>query len=488
MIERIKNLFFKNTTARQTITKNIFWLSLSQIGSRLIRAIIIIYAARVLGASEYGVFSYVLGFAGFFTLFSDIGVNPLLTRNIASHPEKRDEYFSASFWIKIFLLLFTALLVVFIAPHFTNIEEAKSLIPFVAFLVIFDGLRELATAYLRGIEKMEREALILIVMNVTIVIAGFIILSISPTSKSLILSYIASVGVSAGLAILILKDQFFKIFRLFNKNLIRETLYACWPIVFSTMLGVFMLNTDLIMLGWWRSAEEIGYYSAGQRIIQILYTLPGLLAAGIFPAISRIVKQKDEQKERILNEKTMAIIFFIAIPLVIGGIILSQPIFKLVFGEEYLPGVPAFQILIVTFLIISPSILMSNLILAHNQQRKVLKYIAAGSLGNIVFNILLIPAYGIIGSAIATVIALLLNSGPTWHHLKKINNFYTIRHLKKIAISAIIMGVFSFVLNKIGINVVINIIASGGVYLGLLYILKENILQEIKSIIAGIKR
>ena len=131
---------------------------------------------------------------------------------------------------------------------------------------------------------------------------------------------------------------------------------------------------------------------------------------------------------------------------------------------------------------------MSNLILAHNQQRKVLKYIAAGSLGNIVFNILLIPAYGIIGSAIATVIALLLNSGPTWYHLKKINNFYTIRHLKKMIVSAIIMGIFSFILNKIGINVIINIIASGGIYFGLLYILKEKILEEIKPIIKSIKR
>ncbi|PIY59464.1 flippase, partial [Candidatus Wolfebacteria bacterium CG_4_10_14_0_8_um_filter_37_11] len=48
--------------------------------SRLIRAAIIIYAARVLGAAEYGIFSYVLSFAGFFTIFADLGVSPLMTR------------------------------------------------------------------------------------------------------------------------------------------------------------------------------------------------------------------------------------------------------------------------------------------------------------------------------------------------------------------------------------------------------------------------
>lgn len=324
-------------------------------------------------------------------------------------------------------------------------------------------------------------------MNITIVIAGFIILSISPNSKSLIFSYIASVGVSAGLAIFITKNQFSKVFQLFNKNLIYEIFHACWPIAFSGMLGIFMLNIDIIMLGWWRSAEEIGYYSAGQRIIQVLYTLPSLLAAGIFPALSRIVKEKNQLREKILNEKSITIALSITIPLVIGGIILGQPIFKLVFGEEYLPGVLAFQILMSTFLITSPSILMSNLVLAHNQQRKILKYIAIGSLGNVIFNILLIPTYGIAGSAVATVIALLLNGVPTWYHLKKISNFYIVRHLKKIAVSAIVMGIFTFILNKTELNVFINIILSAGVYLGLLYILKEKILEEIKPLIKAVK-
>lgn len=484
MITRLKELLFQNRNLRQTIVKNVFWLSVGQIGSRLIRAAIIIYAARILGAAEYGIFSYVLGFAGFFTLFADIGVSQLLTRNIANHPEKRNEYFTSSFWIKIFLLLITALFVVFIAPYFTNIEKAKILIPLVAFLVIFDGIRDFAIAYLRGIEKMEREAMIIIVMNIIIVIAGFVILNISPTSKSLILSYIASVGVSAILAIFILKNQFLKIFRLFNKKLISETLRACWPIAFSGMLGVFMLNTDLIMLGWWRTPEEIGYYSASQRIVQVLYTLPALLAAGIFPALSRIIKQKNQEKEKMLNEKSMTIVFFIAIPLVVGGIILGKPIFELIFGKEYLPGVPAFQILILTSFLIFPGIILSNLILAHNQQKKVIGYVAAGSFGNIIFNALLIPIYGIIGSAIATIIALLLNFGLTWRHIKKISNFHTFRHLKKIIASAAIMGIFGFVFNQLGLNVIINIIISAIIYFGILYLLKENILEELKSLLS----
>src|SRR3989344_6207032 len=150
MINRLKELLFQNKSTRQTIAKNIFWLSIGQVGSRLIRAIIIIYAARVLGAAEYGIFSYVLGLAGFFTIFADLGISPLMTREIASHPEKRSTYFASTFWIKIFLLAITSALIIFIAPKFSNIEKAIVLLPFVALLVIFDNLRDFILAYFRG--------------------------------------------------------------------------------------------------------------------------------------------------------------------------------------------------------------------------------------------------------------------------------------------------------------------------------------------------
>ena len=136
MISRLKDLLFTNRSAKQTIVKNVFWLSVGQIGSRLIRAAIIIYAARVLGAAEYGIFSYVLGLAGFFTIFADLGVSPLMTREIAGHPDKRATYFVNALWLKNILLAITAVLIIFVAPKFSNIEAAIALLPFVALLVL----------------------------------------------------------------------------------------------------------------------------------------------------------------------------------------------------------------------------------------------------------------------------------------------------------------------------------------------------------------
>lgn len=487
MLLRLKELLFTNRSARQTIAKNVFWLSLSQIGSRLIRAIIIIYAARILGATEYGVFSYVLGLAGFFTIFADLGVSPLMTREIAGHPEKRATYFASALRIKAILISVTATLIIFIAPKFSNIEEAIVLVPFVALLIFFDNLRDFIFAYFRGIEKMEREAFLVILMNTAIAITGFIILNFYQTAGALLFSYITSVAILSITALYFTKDLIRGIFKNFDKEIFKQFISDSWPFAFTGLFGIFMLNIDIVMLGWWRTAEEIGYYSASQRVVQILYTLPAILASSAFPAIARFIKQKEIDRARNLNEKSISALYFIAVPLTIGGIILNASLIKFIFGQEYLPASASFQILIATLLIHFPGAILGNLIMAHNQQKQLVKYVIIGSASNVIFNVLLIPFFGISGAAIATLISQFAYFTPIWIRIKQTSNFYTIHHLKKIIAGAIIMGIFSFLLNKSGLNVIINIIISSGIYFGTLYLMKEKIIDEIKELFTKIK-
>jgi len=482
MVNRLKELLFENRTVRQTVAKNVFWLSAGELGSRVFRAFIIIYAARVLGAAEYGVFSYVMALAGFFTLFSDIGVNPLLTREVAKKPDEAPYYFASTFWIKIALLVFTAILVIFVAPYFSRIEAAKAILPFAALLICFDGLRGLTTAFFRGKEKMELEALVIAATNVTITVFGFIILYFSASAKTLTITYVLSAGAGTLLGVIILKEQFKKVFAFFKKELVPRILKAAWPIAIISIIGVFMLQIDILMLGYFRSAAEVGYYSVGQRVVQLLYLLPMILASSFFPVLSRFVGQQNNEKAKSLMERGMATVFLIAIPLATGGVILGRSIIDFLFGGEYSPSVSAFQILIFTVLLIFPATLIGNYILAYDKQKKLAPNTAIGALCNVIFNAFLIPPFGIVGAATATVSANLIYHSLNWRLAKKINNFYTLRHLPKIIAAVIVMGIFSFALNKFEINVIVNLIISAGIYLGILYLLKENTVNEIKEL------
>ncbi|MDO8752118.1 MAG: flippase, partial [Candidatus Wolfebacteria bacterium] len=338
MRNRIKELLFQNKSPRQTIAKNVFWLSFSQLGSRLIRSFLIIYAARLLGTSEFGVFSYALGVAGFFMTFADIGINPLLTRNVARHPNEQHAYFSVSFFLKAFLLILTASLILFVAPHFSKIEGAILLIPFIAILAVFDGIREFAIAFFRAKEKMELEALVSMLTNVSITVFGFWILGRSATAHDFTISYALSAGTGVVVALFLLRKEFRLIFSSFQKRLLRPIIADALPTAFVSLIGMFMLNVDIMVLGWLKTASEVGFYSSGQRIVQLLYTIPAILASSIFPALSRFAGEKNTNAIQTLTEQSLTTVFMFSLPLTIGGVVLAGPIIHFLYGAGYAPA------------------------------------------------------------------------------------------------------------------------------------------------------
>jgi len=106
--------------------------------------------------------------------------------------------------------------------------------------------------------------------------------------------------------------------------------------------------------------------------------------------------------------------------------------------------------------------------------------VALTALGNVIFDLILIPRFGIAGSAAGTIIAQAACNFLIWNMIKKVNQFQTIIYLKKIFFASIVLGILCFVFNRIGVNVFINILISAAIYFGLLFILKEKILEELK--------
>ncbi len=478
---RLKELFLKNTSTRQTFVKNTFWLSMGEVGSRILRAIVVIYAARVLGAAGYGAFSYLVGLAGFFTIFADIGVRQIMIRSVSQHPDKADAYFATAFWLKVALLVVTSLIVIFVAPQFSKIPEAAALLPLVALLTIFDNVREFSAGYFRGRERMQFETLLTFSTNIAIMLFGFIILFAAPTVTAFTLTYVLAAGVGTVLGIVLLRREFAKVIAAFNPALIMPILRAAWPVALLGSLGAFMLNTDVVVLNFYRTAAEIGYYAADQKIVQLLYIIPTIIAAGAFPVFSRFV-QEERPRIRALFEKVVRITFLLALPIVVGGLVLAPSIIRFLYGSSYLPATSAFRLLLLTPLILFPGVIMSNFLLARNEQKRIAPFVIGTSVGNILFDMLLIPPYGIAGSAVATLLAQLIYNGGVYLTMRRLMPFSLTARLSIPVSSVVFMGISAIALQFFDVNVVANVIISLAIYIGLLYLLGEDLVDEFKKV------
>jgi O-antigen/teichoic acid export membrane protein len=483
MLKKVKDFLFSSSSGASLIAKNTTWLFIGEIVGRLVRFWIVIYSARVLGAGEYGVFSYALTLSAFASIFADIGISALITRETSKNPGRQQELFNIGIFAKLILivLITTALLV--ISPLVGNVPGSLALIPLIIAMFFFDSLRDFVFSIYRAREKMYFEAGIKILMNVLITGAGFIALQYSQSAYAISVGYVIGSGITCLMALFTL-SPLIKGFRLNHVNFVSlwQIFKLAWPIGLLQLLGAIMINTDMAMLGWWRSPEELGYYGAVQKIILLLYIIPSLFSSATFPAFSRFAISSTESFRRLF-EKSVAISFGFALPMFAGIALLSGKIVTLLFGTEYLPGATALTLLSFTLLIVFPSTLFSNALFAFNKQKLFLWFVFVGVVLNAIGNYLLIPRFGIEGASYATIFSQLITNFFVWRALLKTLDFSIIPRLYKLFLSTIVMSFcvifFMQLINQTYLLIILGVAS----YVLSLVILKEPLLKEMKELV-----
>jgi O-antigen/teichoic acid export membrane protein len=98
----------------------------------------------------------------------------------------------------------------------------------------------------------------------------------------------------------------------------------------------------------------------------------------------------------------------LAIPIVVGGIVLAPRIIDFIYDPSYFPAILAFQILILMAGVSCIASPFGQILVVANQQKKLFFIILAGAVINVILNLILIPRYSLYGAAFATVVACFL--------------------------------------------------------------------------------
>jgi O-antigen/teichoic acid export membrane protein len=476
-----------SSAIRHTIVKNTLWLAGGTLVSRIFRAAVMLYAARALGTAGYGIFAYALSVAAFFTTFSDIGLSGLLMRELGEKdPERRREIFSTALVLKAGIVSLAAAAAIWGTPLFTKIAEAKSLIPLIAAILIFDSLQVFGFSILKAQGRMPTEAKITVFSNFCIAALGITALAIRPDARPLAASYAVGTGIGMALAGFAIREYFRNALRYFRTPLIRPLLRNALPLATLGLMGMLMTNIDTILIGWFRNAHELGLYGAVVRLIQLLYMVPTFLTYSAFPIINRLIREGDNEKVRVINERASRALLAISLPLLAGGVAVTQPLVSWLFGNAYLGAAPTLALLLVTLPIVFTGHVTGNAALAYGEQRIFVPATIMGLIANIGLDIALIPQYGIVGSAIATIVALALANGYIWYRLNRKHPLSILRHTERIFAASIAIGALAFFLRELNIHVTAIVAVSAVAYAGLLWLFREPLLREIKDIFYGI--
>lgn len=182
------------------------------------------------------------------------------------------------------------------------------------------------------------------------------------------------------------------------------TLKKSYPYALLALLMVFYYRVDSVMLERLLpdGKEQAGIYAQSFRILDALAMFAFLFAVLLLPMFSRMIKQKEP-----VNQLTLFSFLLLIVPVI--GLVFSSYFYRvelmdLLYHQHVEASSSIFGVLILCFVGISIGYIFGTLLTANGSLRELNILAALSVLINIVLNLILIPRYYALGSAVASLI------------------------------------------------------------------------------------
>jgi len=150
--------------------------------------------------------------------------------------------------------------------------------------------------------------------------------------------------------------------------------------------------------------ESVGVYSAAVRISEVWYFIPMVIAASVFPSIIEAKKQGEALYYQRL-QKLYNLMVVLALAVAIPMTFLSELVVTLLFGNAYVQAGSVLSIHIWAGLFVFLGLASGKWFIIEGLQRYSFYRTLFGAVANIVLNLIMIPKFGVLGAASATVIS-----------------------------------------------------------------------------------
>ena len=184
--------------------------------------------------------------------------------------------------------------------------------------------------------------------------------------------------------------------------------FSKWVTV-GYVAGMFMSRVDIFLLAHFRGSEEVGLYSAAFQLAMIFPLLAGVLFTVLLPHVSQM--QGKAQLQPFLR-RTLAV-SGIGLLLALPAVLFAGPLVHLLFSARYAASVGIFQVLCLNFVLALVTQPLSTVLYATDRPDAMAAVASLQLALAVAGNWLLVPRYGGLGAAWATVAVTLVGGALT---------------------------------------------------------------------------
>ena len=410
--------------------------------------------ARYLGPDGLGLFSMVTMIAGIIMLIAGLGIDNAIVKYVAEYKDDKNKlhtlFSSAFITMAIFGVVASIVLFIF-SNKFASIFDMPSLshlLKIYAFVLPFSLMYGTILGFLNGLREMKYYSFLTTLNSTMIFLFILTFLFLGFGIKGALVGDMLALIVVTVIAGAVMKKFVHFVISDYIENAKTLTAFGS-RLVGANMIGQIYNYIDIIMIGYFLTSTEVGYYAVAISLSKFFWLVPKAMATVAYPAISEYWAKNDLQAINKLVDKSTK---YSACILVFAGmsvIFFAEDIITFLFTAEFLPAVLPLTILIIGT--VTSGILRSvgGIFASVGKVNLVLKITAIGAIGDVLLNILLVPVYGIIGAAIATAAAYVLFTVILIYFLRKeltikLDTLWHIRMAAVVGMSVTLFYVFSF--------------------------------------------
>ena len=387
---------------KNKIVKNASWIIGCKIIQSILGLIISMFTARYLGPSNYGIINYASSLVTFVAPIMNLGLSNILVNEVVQRPEEEGKIFGTAVGVSLIGALGCIVGVTGFA-YVANRNSTETIIvcALYSLLLIFQAV-DLVQYWFQAKYLSKYTSIVAVVAYFCVALYKIFLLATGKSIRWFAVANSIDFMIIAG-ALLVIYKKCGGMKMEFSLPVAKRMLSSSRHYILSSMMINMFSQSDKIMITLMIGEEYTGFYSAAVACAGITNFVFAAIIDSARPNIFSSQKSGDLVAFESNVSDLYSIITYLSLAQCVGITILAKPIILILYGKAYMPAVAALQVIVWYSTFAYFGSVRNIWILAEQKQKYLWIMNLSGALINIVLNLVLIPIWGIIGAAVASL-------------------------------------------------------------------------------------
>lgn len=394
-----------NNSKYKSFINNTSWLFIGKILQMSIFFLINIITARVLGPSEFGILGLITTYVSFFIIFSNLGINNVIINEL-NRENDDNKVIGTSIGLNLFAGIISWLMLLLVASRSTSNELNILILTSIQGLLLIFNSCDVITYWYQS--KLNSKTPILISLFASLV---YLILRLISIGYSNIYFIVTSNLCYYVIIFIILLISYLKSGRklTFSYNYSLKLFNSSKHYILAGLFATLNNQLNILLLQYFFDSSSIGFYNVAFTVSTLYTVIPATLITSFNPIILKIDKS-NHKLFKLRNTQVFAIVFSISMFCSLLICLGSKFIIGFLYGEEYFPSIILLNILVWAVPFSYMGVFKNTWLVYNNKQKYNNFFILIGLISNLIFSLLALHIFGIIGIAVGAVFSQLFST------------------------------------------------------------------------------